>query len=121
MSVRLQTHQTELIVLAVLQTGPMYGYGIGKRVLAKSGGELKLGPGVLYPLLASLEQSKLVSASWDEGSGEEGGRKRKWYRLTAKGKKRLESRVRDHRAQLALIESFISSQEEPSKAEGGTE
>lgn len=109
----LRQDQSELIVLAVLQHAPMYGYAIAKAVAAKSGGELRLGPGVLYPLLAALEQAKLVTTVWEEvraeGRGEDAGngRRRKWYKLTAKGRQRLAKRVSDHRAQLALIESFI--------------
>jgi DNA-binding PadR family transcriptional regulator len=101
------------VVLAVLQHGPRYGYAIGKAVAARSEGVLKLGPGVLYPLLASLEKAKLVTTSWEEvrAEGREdedgGGRRRKWYKLTAKGRQRLEKRIGEHRAQLALIESFI--------------
>jgi len=45
----------ELVILAVLSEQPLYGYAITKRVVARSSGELKLSPGVLYPLLSSME------------------------------------------------------------------
>jgi DNA-binding PadR family transcriptional regulator len=41
------------------------------------------------------------------GSGKGGGRKRKWYRLSAKGRRRLEQRVAAHRAYQKVIESFL--------------
>ncbi|MAY74791.1 MAG: PadR family transcriptional regulator [Phycisphaerae bacterium] len=112
----LRQDQTELIVLAVLQHAPMYGYGISKAVAARSGGEVKLGPGMLYPLLASLESAKLVTTTWEEvraegRSDEASGRRRKWYRLTAKGVERLEKRAEEHRRQVALIEGFLGGGE----------
>jgi PadR family transcriptional regulator PadR len=101
----------DLLVLSVLADGPLYGYGISKKVAAQSDGAIRLTPGVLYPLLHQMEKQKLLLASWDEVQAEGGesgsGRKRKWYRLSAKGKRRMEQRIRAHRAYQALIESFL--------------
>jgi len=116
----LKADGTELVVLSVLAQGPQYGYAISKRVAALSDGAWSIGAGQLYPLLSKLEKAKLVSASWDEvratGSGQaedrEGGgagpgRRRKWYRLTAKGRQRLEQRIEAHRKATAVLERFI--------------
>ena len=99
---------TDLLVLSVLADGPQYGYGLIKQVSARSEGTIRLTPGVLYPLLHQLEQQKLLLASW-EGSadGERRGRPRKWYRLSAKGRRRLEKGVQAHRTYQAMIESFL--------------
>ena len=109
---RLQSEQTELVVLSVLREEPLYGYAIGKRVAARSAGEISLGPSVLYPLLTKLEQSKLVLSDWEEVKAERAepgatGRKRKWYRLSAKGLRRLEQRIEAHRRFTSLMESFM--------------
>lgn len=111
---------TELVILAVLSEEPLYGYAITKRVAARSDGEIKLSPGVLYPLLSSLERQKLIVSTWEtvrservaasmtvEPGGETQGRKRKWYKLSAKGRKRLGQHVQAHRAYLSMIESFL--------------
>lgn len=104
----------ELVVLSVLDEEPLYGYAITKRVAARSEGGLALPPGVLYPLLARLERDGLISSSWDEvraerSDADEGpGRRRKWYRLTARGRRRLAHRIEAHRGYLAMIEAFIS-------------
>lgn len=116
-STRLQTDQAELVVLSVLREAPLYGYAITKRVQTRSGGEIRLGPGVLYPLLTKLEKAKLVSTDWEEvksggADPDAAGRRRKWYRLTDKGQERLAKRIRDHRARLAVIESFIDGAEQ---------
>jgi PadR family transcriptional regulator PadR len=103
----------DLLVLSVLAEGPMYGYAIAKRVDARSDGQIRLTPGVLYPLLHRMEQQKLVLASWETVRAEQNvddesaGRKRKWYRLSAKGRRRLDQRIKAHRAYQAMIESFL--------------
>src|SRR5690242_17572476 len=102
----------ELVVLSLLADGPMYGYAIAKEVSLRSEGQLRLTPGVLYPLLKGLETQGLILSEWEavksERSGEEGeGRRRKWYKLSAKGRKRLEQRVSAHRAFRRLIDGFI--------------
>ncbi|MEM9082647.1 MAG: helix-turn-helix transcriptional regulator [Planctomycetota bacterium] len=117
-----RTDPAELIVLSVLSEGASYGYAITKRVAGLSEGQLKMGPGQLYPLLARLEKDKLVSCSWEAvksaATEAEGGpgRKRKWYRLTAKGRKRLAQRIEAHRRHAAIVERFIG----PATSEAGT-
>lgn len=108
----LKPDAAELVVLSVLADEPLYGYAIAKRVAARSERGIRLTPGVLYPLLAKLEKSGLIMASWETVRSERGeadgpGRRRKWYRLSAKGRRRLAQRVEAHRAYLTLIEQFI--------------
>ncbi len=105
----------DLLVLSVLADGPLYGYAITKQVAAKSGGAIRLTPGALYPLLHELERSGLLLSSWEtvqapDNDDEDKGRKRKWYRLSAKGKKRLAHRIDSHRAMQKMIESFLPDQ-----------
>ncbi len=106
----------ELVVLSVLDDGPAYGYAITKRVAAGSDGGLAPGPGVLYPLLARLERSGLIASSWEEVKSDRAevaapGRRRKWYRLTPKGRRRLAQRIEAHRGFVAMIEAFIGKAE----------
>jgi DNA-binding PadR family transcriptional regulator len=103
---------TDLLVLSVLADGPHYGYAIIKQIGARSDGAIRLSPGVLYPMLHQLEQQGLVLSSWEEVKSETSepearGRRRKWYRLSARGRRRLDQRVSSHRAYQAVIESFL--------------
>ncbi|MEM7784180.1 MAG: helix-turn-helix transcriptional regulator [Planctomycetota bacterium] len=75
----------DLMVLSVLSGGSQYGYSIQKKLATVSTGRIHLKAGTLYPLLHRLETEKLIKSRWDNSTG----RKRKWYELTAKGKKRL--------------------------------
>jgi len=79
------------LVLAILAEGESYGYAIIKRVGELSGGHLQWTDGMLYPVLHRLERQSLVAAKW--GSSES-GRRRKYYRLTKKGRVQLEAERR---------------------------
>lgn len=109
---KLTPDHAELIVLGLLANQASYGYAIGKQVAARSGGDLALGPAKLYPLLTKLEKQGYVTTSWEEvradGAEDDArGRRRKWYRLSAKGKRRLAQRVEAHRRFTAIVDAFI--------------
>ena len=107
-----------VLILKTVSRGPLYGYAITKRVAAKSDGLMKVGPGMLYPLLHQLERDGLLSSNWEtiradgaDDDGSSGGRRRKWYRLSAKGRRRLAKRIEVHRAYQAVIDSFLPTVE----------
>ncbi len=113
----------ELIVLSLLSAGPMYGYAISKEIATRSENSLRLTPGVLYPMLKELERDGLVDATLEqvrserrEGDEASPGRPRKWYKLTAKGRRRLESKLAAHRAMQALVGLFIPGRERGKEA-----
>jgi PadR family transcriptional regulator PadR len=76
-------------VLKLLADGPMYGYQLGEALARRSEGVLDMGQGTLYPMLYNLEAKGLVESFLQDGPSEEGGRERKYYKLTEKGKKKL--------------------------------
>src|SRR5687768_6110954 len=55
----------ELVLLSLLSERPLYGYAISKEAAARSDGKLRLTPGVLYPLLKSLEAQSLILSTWE--------------------------------------------------------
>jgi DNA-binding PadR family transcriptional regulator len=92
----------------------MYGYAISKEVTARSENQFRLGPGVLYPILRAMEADGLIVAEWEEIKSDRAqakaeGRRRKWYKLTAKGRKRLMQRVESHRMWRSVIDLFIGT------------
>ena len=90
------------MVLAILdRDGEAYGYSIAKALAEASGGRLKPGQGTLYPALHDLEEAGHVSARWAEA----GGRRRKYYRLTAKGRRALA----DRRAEWKAFAGFVGT------------
>ena len=76
----------ESLILAVLCGGPSYGYQIVTDLNERGGGLLELGEGTIYPVLHRMEDRGLIEANWKTG---ETGRQRKYYRITAAGRKAL--------------------------------
>jgi PadR family transcriptional regulator PadR len=79
---------TKPLLLSVLKNGESYGYQIIKRMKLLSEGRLGWSFGMLYPVLHRLEKDGFVQSRWKAA---EGGRLRKYYRLTPAGLRDLES------------------------------
>lgn len=82
-------------VLKLLEAGPKYGYELVDTIARSTDGVLDMGQSTLYPLVYNLEAQGLVATEWREADS---GRQRKYYRLTPKGKRRLEHDVEQWRA-----------------------
>ena len=95
----------DLMVLSVLAGEKKYGYLIQKEVREASGGRVDLPAGTLYPLLHKLEDERLIKAVWDDSTG----RERKWYELTAAGRKRLAAQAQEWADYAACIRQLLVS------------
>jgi len=73
------------LLLASLETGPRHGYAIMEALRAGSDGQFDLPTGTVYPALRRLERAGLIQGTWSA----EGGRKRRVYKLTAAGHRKL--------------------------------
>lgn len=81
----------ENLILAILEREPAHGLEIIRRLEAAGSGALTLKEGTLYPALYRLEESGLIKAEWEDDNVPRGrGPRRRIYRLTSKGKRRLE-------------------------------
>ena len=78
----------DLLILRTLLFGPSHGHAIAKHIQRTSQELLQVETGSLYPALHRLEARGLIAASWDVS---EKGKRAKYYRLTAAGKKHLTS------------------------------
>jgi PadR family transcriptional regulator, regulatory protein PadR len=74
---------TKPIILSILVRGEDYGYQIIQRVKEISGGTLEWSDNMLYPVLHRLENDGFIVSRWVIS---EGGRLRKYYRLTETGR-----------------------------------
>jgi DNA-binding PadR family transcriptional regulator len=77
------------IILSILNQGETYGYEIIRKVELLSKGEVQWTDGMLYPVLHKLENKKLIQSEWRVAP--ETNRRRKYYRITDKGKKQLQT------------------------------
>ena len=73
-----------LLLLNLLSRGEMYGYEILQEASRRSANAFQFKEGTLYPALHQLEKKGLIRSEWRTA---ENGRERKYYSLTAKGKK----------------------------------
>lgn len=76
----------DLLILNTLRGEPLHGWGISKRIRELSREMLQVNQGSLYPALYRLEERRWITPEW--GISPE-GRRAKFYRLTAAGKKQL--------------------------------
>lgn len=74
----------ELLVLSCVREEAKHGYQIALDVEEETGGAFELQHGTLYPILHRLEKEGLIEGEWTEE-----GRRRKEYRLTDAGRRRL--------------------------------
>ncbi len=77
----------DLLILRTLKTGTMHGWAISERIQQISRDVLQVNQGSLYPALHRLEKRGWIKAEW---STSELGRRARFYRLTAAGRKQLE-------------------------------
>ena len=75
---------TDTIILKLLMSGDKYGYEITKLILLNSSGEYELKESTMFSSLKRMEKDGAVTSYWGDES--KGGR-RKYYKITEKGKK----------------------------------
>ncbi len=90
----------ELLVLSLLEGQARHGYDISKLIQIRSGGALRFHVTSLYPLLYRLEEEGLVEGRWVEKPEQ---RKRRYYSLTAEGRKMLRSQRKSWKDFVAAI------------------
>ncbi len=93
----------DLLVLQVVSLGPLHGYAITKRIQRVSRDLLQIRHGSLYPALHRLEEQGCLAGAWQASST---GRQSKLYRLTRKGRERLEAET-EHWGRLTRAVSFV--------------
>ena len=82
----------ELLILRLLSSGSFNGWDIMQRIQLVSGDVLTVTAGALYPALHRLEARGLISAVWKPS---ENNRKAKFYGLTPRGRKQLETQRKE--------------------------
>ena len=82
---------TKPIILSILISGEDYGYQIIHRVKEITGGDLEWSNNMLYPVLKRMEMGGLLESQWKMSKE---GRLRKYYRITAVGRRELETERR---------------------------
>lgn len=81
----------DMLVLKAVSLGPLHGYGVLLRIQQLSRERLEIQQGSLYPALYRLEHEGWISGEWGQS---ENKRRARFYRLTAAGRRSLESEAK---------------------------
>lgn len=104
------------IMLAVLEPGPLHGYAIMEALRVRSGGQVDLPTGTVYPALRRLERAGLLDADWSEA----GGRRRRVYRLSSAGRSALETERGAWRDFSAVVSLLLQPARQPAADPAGS-
>jgi PadR family transcriptional regulator, regulatory protein PadR len=97
----------DLLILKAVNLEPLHGLGISRRIEQVTRGTFQVKPGSLFPALHRMEEQGWLAASWGES---ENRRRAKYYKLTAAGRRQLESeRRRWQRISLAIAHALESA------------
>ncbi len=94
----------DLLVLQVLSSGEMHGWGIAQKLTVLSQEALQLQEGTLYPALYRMEAKGWIDSEWAQSDN---NRRAKYYRLTKIGRKRLADEIQSWERLAAVVAAII--------------
>jgi PadR family transcriptional regulator PadR len=94
----------ETLVLAVLEHGPRHGYELAKEIDRRSAGRLVFHVATLYTTLYRMEHAGVIAGRWVEKPGQ---RRKRFYRLTPAGRKRLAASRRNWQDFVSAIDGVV--------------
>lgn len=96
----------DFLILKTLSWGEMHGYAIARWIFDRSGDELQIEEGTLYPALHRLEDRGWIEAEWGLS---ENNRRAKFYRLTAEGERELTERLASWRRFTRAVDRLLEA------------
>jgi PadR family transcriptional regulator PadR len=96
----------DMLILKTLALEPTHGYGISVRIEQMSKGVFRLNAGSLFLSVQRLERDGLIEGEWKPT---ENNRRARYYALTQKGRKRLDSETREWGRQVAAIGRILEA------------
>jgi len=94
----------DFLILATLRDGPLHGYGVVEKLRGASHGVFDLAEGTVYPALYRLEAAALLSSKWTTA----GGRRRRVYQLTKRGRTELERERKEWKAFSLAVKAVVT-------------
>lgn len=98
----------DMLILKIVALGPIHGYGISLRIRQISKKVLFVQQGSLYPALHRLEKRGWLASEWGES---ENGRQAKFYKLSTKGRKQLQSEESNWRRLAGAVTQILQTAE----------
>ena len=97
----------DMLILKIVALGPVHGYGISQRIRQISKEVLQVQQGSLYPALHRLEKRGWLESDW--GASEK-GRQAKFYKLSSRGRKQLESEQSNWNRLAGAVANILQSE-----------
>jgi DNA-binding PadR family transcriptional regulator len=97
---------TETLILAKLIEGDNYGYEINKWIFQASGGRYELKEATLYTAFKRLEDANCIVSYWGDRNT---GARRKYYRVTERGKEVYQQKISEWLEAKALLDSLLNT------------
>ena len=98
----------DMLILKIVALGPVHGYGISQRIRQISKEVLQIQQGSLYPALHRLEKRGWLEADWGQSAN---GRQAKFYKLSEKGRRQLESEESNWNRLAGAVASILQTAE----------
>ncbi len=95
---------TSLILLQLLNERDMYGYELVKELDKRSGHQMQVKEGTLYPALHKLEKQAYIGFYWQE---QEKGPARKYYKITDAGQEILAEKTQEWQQFVRVMNQVI--------------
>jgi len=95
----------DLLLLSLLDRGPLHGYEVIISLRELTGGDIDLPEGSVYPALHRLEDAGLLASQWQPVAG----RRRRVYRLTPSGRAALAVERRSWRSLVAVVDKVLAA------------
>lgn len=96
----------DMLILKVLNSGPLHGYAVVKRIHLLSDEMLRVEEGSLYPALHRMERRGLIDSEWGPS---ENNRRARYYRLTRPGRKQLQTETENWNSLANAITNVMQS------------
>jgi len=99
----------DMLILKAVSLGPLHGYGVLLRIQQISKDRLEIQQGSLYPALYRLEHQGWITSEWGES---ENKRKAKYYRLTAAGRRKLQTETENWNRMASVMAGILGTKSE---------
>ena len=96
----------DMMILKSLERGPLHGYAVARAIQARSADVLRVEEGALYPALHRMEERGWIRA---EVGMSENNRRARFYRLTAAGRRQLESAAQEWRRLASAVSRVMQT------------
>ena len=96
----------DMLIMKTLALETMHGYGIAQRIEQISKGVFRVNAGSLFVALQRLERSGLIRSEWKVS---ENNRRAKYYVLSERGRRRLNTETREWERQVAAIARILEA------------